>query len=71
MYEEDCCIFCFSDGSVCYGRGYLSSDEGKILQLGMLRIVVNAAIENDIYVIIDWHIEGDYGSTEGAKEFFE
>ncbi len=53
------------------GRGYLSSDEGKILQLGMLRNVVNAAIENDIYVIIDWHIEGDNGSTEGAKEFFE
>ena len=53
------------------GRGYLSSANGKTLQLGYLKNVVNAAIENDIYVIIDWHIESANGSTEGAKEFFE
>ncbi len=53
------------------GRGYLSSANGKTLQLGYLKNVVNAAIENDIYVIIDWHIESSNGSTEGAKEFFE
>lgn len=61
------------------GRGYLSTGEGKYsagevgktLQLGYLKNVVNAAIENDIYVIIDWHIESADGSTNGAKEFFE
>lgn len=53
------------------GRGYLSSANGKTLQLGYLKNVVNAAVENDIYVIIDWHIESSNGSTEGAKEFFE
>lgn len=53
------------------GRGYLSSANGKTLQLGYLKNVVNAAIENDIYVIIDWHIESSNGSTDGAKEFFE
>ncbi|MBR2059879.1 MAG: cellulase family glycosylhydrolase, partial [Fibrobacter sp.] len=39
------------------GRGYLSSEQGAILQKGYLKNVVNAAIDNDIYVIIDWHIE--------------
>ncbi|MCQ2105352.1 MAG: CIA30 family protein [Fibrobacter sp.] len=53
------------------GRGYLSSDNGKTLQLGMLKNVVNAAIENDIYVIIDWHIESANGKTSQAQEFFE
>jgi len=61
------------------GRGYLSTNNGavtagatgKTLQLGYLKNVVNAAVENDIYVIIDWHIESSDGSTEGAKEFFE
>ena len=53
------------------GRGYASSAEGKTLQLGMLKNVVNAAVENDIYVIIDWHIESANGSTNEAKEFFE
>jgi len=53
------------------GRGYLSSTEGKTLQLGMLKNVVNAAVENDIYVIIDWHIESATGNTSEAKDFFE
>jgi len=53
------------------GRGYLSSDNGKTLQLGMLKNVVNAAIDNDIYVIIDWHIESASGKTSQAQEFFE
>ncbi|SHL28845.1 cellulase family glycosylhydrolase [Fibrobacter sp. UWEL] len=53
------------------GRGYLSSETGKTLQLGYLKNVVNAAVENDIYVIIDWHIESATGNTAEAKEFFE
>ena len=53
------------------GRGYLSSAQGETLQKGYLKNVVNAAIENDIYVIIDWHIESSNGSTSDAVKFFE
>ena len=53
------------------GRGYLSSEQGEILQKGYLKNVVNAAIENDIYVIIDWHIESANGNTSEAVKFFE
>ena len=51
------------------GRGYATG--GKDLQLAMLKNVVNAAIDNDIYIIIDWHIESSTGYTEQAKDFFE
>ena len=54
-----------------HGRGYLSSEQGEILQKGYLKNVVNAAIDNDIYVIIDWHIESANGSTSEAVKFFE
>lgn len=53
------------------GRGYLSSEQGAILQKGYLKNVVNAAIDNDIYVIIDWHIESANGNTNDAVKFFE
>ncbi len=53
------------------GRGYLSSAQGETLQKGYLKNVVNAAIENDIYVIIDWHIESANGNTSEAVKFFE
>ncbi|WP_298768713.1 CIA30 family protein [uncultured Fibrobacter sp.] len=53
------------------GRGYLSSEQGAVLQKGYLKNVVNAAIENDIYVIIDWHIESSNGNTDDAVKFFE
>ena len=53
------------------GRGYLSSEQGAILQKGYLKNVVNAAIDNDIYVIIDWHIESANGNTSEAIEFFD
>lgn len=32
--------------------------------------VVQAAIDADIYVIVDWHLEGDHPQTELAKQFF-
>ena len=54
-----------------HGRGYLSSEQGEILQKGYLKNVVNAAIDNDIYVIIDWHIESSQGNTSDAVKFFE
>ena len=53
------------------GRGYLSSSQGETLQKGYLKNVVNAAIDNDIYVIIDWHIESSNGNTNEAVKFFE
>ncbi len=53
------------------GRGYLSSTQGETLQKGYLKNVVNAAIDNDIYVIIDWHIESANGKTSEAAKFFE
>lgn len=51
------------------GRGYLTG--GEDLQKAMLKNVVNAAIDNDIYVIIDWHIESGDGYTSSANSFFE
>lgn len=51
------------------GRGYLTG--GEDLQKAMLMNVVNAAIDNDIYVIIDWHIESGNGYTSDAVKFFE
>ena len=51
------------------GRGYRTG--GEDLQKAMLMNVVNAAIDNDIYVIIDWHIESSNGYTSDAVKFFE
>ena len=51
------------------GRGYITG--GEDLQKAMLMNVVNAAIDNDIYVIIDWHIESAEGYTSDAVKFFE
>ena len=51
------------------GRGYITG--GEDLQKAYLKNVVNAAIDNDIYVIIDWHIESSTGYTDQAVKFFE
>ena len=51
------------------GRGYITG--GEDLQKAYLKNVVNAAIENDIYVIIDWHIESSTGYTDDAVKFFD
>ena len=51
------------------GRGYITG--GEDLQKAYLKNVVNAAIDNDIYVIIDWHIESGNGYTSDAVKFFE
>lgn len=51
------------------GRGYITG--GEDLQKAYLKNVVNAAIDNDIYVIIDWHIESATGYTDDAVKFFE
>lgn len=50
------------------GDGYKSSPEGM---MNLLDNVVAAAIENDIYVIVDWHSHRAHSETSLAKTFFE
>ena len=51
------------------GRSYTTGGEG--FQKALLKNVVNAAVDKDIYVIIDWHIESSDGFTDDAVSFFE
>ncbi len=51
------------------GRSYTTG--GESFQKALLKSVVNAAVDKDIYVIIDWHIESSDGFTNDAVKFFE
>ena len=51
-----------------HGRSYTTG--GKNDQKAMVTKMVRAAVENDIYIILDWHIESSSGYTNEAKEFF-
>jgi len=42
----------------------------KVTQMNLMKAVIDAAIENDIYVIVDWHSHFANEETNDAKTFF-
>lgn len=56
-----------SDDAIISANSYLGNKEGKEAQLDNM---VKAAIENDIYIIVDWHSHRAENEKSYAKDFF-
>ena len=58
-------------GNEDWSNGYQGYGSDPNTQLGLMKTVVEAAIKNDIYVIIDWHSHNANEQTEASKNFFK
>ena len=54
--------------AVDVGDSYKGAPEG---QMSMIDKMVKAAIENDVYIVIDWHSHRAHQETSLAKDFFK
>ena len=52
------------------GQGYLSSESNKTMHLNLIDEMVQLAIRNDIYIIIDWHSHRAQSEQAAAVDFF-
>jgi hypothetical protein len=55
------------EGTEQVSNGYYSSPTG---QKAIMKRMIDAAVENDIYIIIDWHSHVAHNETALATEFF-